>query len=142
MNASLTDLDSCATEPLRVPGAIQPHGRMLVLDAGNGVEVAHSANWPGAEQRAAALATLRRRALDLPDGESPAALGLVTIDGTPMDASAHRLGGHVIVEFEPAAVDGGTQAPIYSLARHFLPQLQRTVPSRTCCAWGCTSSSA
>ena len=58
MNASLTDLDSCATQPIRVPGAIQPHGRMLVLDARNGVEVAHSANWPGAEERAAALAML------------------------------------------------------------------------------------
>jgi len=126
MNARLTDLDSCATEPIRVPGAIQPHGRMLVLDAASGVEVAHSANWADAAQRVAALAALSRRALDLPDGESPAALGQVSIGGEELDASAHRLGGHVIVEFEPATVDRGTQAPIYSLARHFLPQLQRT----------------
>jgi hypothetical protein len=30
MNAPLSDLDSCANEPLRVPGAIQPHGCMRV----------------------------------------------------------------------------------------------------------------
>ena len=34
MNADTPDLDACASEPIRVPGAIQPHGRLLVL--GNG----------------------------------------------------------------------------------------------------------
>jgi light-regulated signal transduction histidine kinase (bacteriophytochrome) len=125
MNARLTDLESCATEPIRVPGAIQPHGRMLVLDAGSGREVAWSLNWRDAAQRQAALAALARRPLEVAEGESPAALGLVEVGGEEMDASAHRLGRHVIVEFEPAAADRGTQAPIYSLARHFLPQLQR-----------------
>ena len=125
MNARLTDLDSCATEPIRVPGAIQPHGRMLVLDADSGRELAWSANWGDAAQRAAALSALDRRALDVPEGESPAPAGLLTVGGQEMDASVHRLGGQVIVEFEPAAADRGTHAPIYSLARHFLPQLQR-----------------
>ena len=27
------DLDVCAREPIRTPGAIQPHGALLVLDA-------------------------------------------------------------------------------------------------------------
>src|ERR1700761_9115938 len=26
------DLDSCAREPIRIPGAIQPHGALLVLE--------------------------------------------------------------------------------------------------------------
>jgi len=126
MNARLTDLDSCADEPIRVPGAIQPHGRVLVLDAATHQELAFSANWRDDAQRRSALAALRGRGLDVPEGESPAALGIVTVGDEDMDASAHRLAGQLIVEFEPAAVDRGTQAPIYSLARHFLPQLQRT----------------
>ena len=125
MNARPNDLDSCATEPIRVPGAIQPHGRMVVLAADDGRELAWSANWRDDGQRRAALAALRAQALELPDGESPAALGSVTVGNDKMDASAHRLGGQVVVEFEPAAANRGTQAPIYSLARHFLPQLQR-----------------
>ena len=125
MNDSLTNLDSCANEPIRVPGAIQPHGRMLVLDAETGEVRAFSANWRDAAQRRDALAAVDRRALDLPDGESPAPLGIVRIAGAETDVSAHRLGRHVIVEFEPSAINRDTQAPIYSLARHFLPQLQQ-----------------
>ena len=126
MNAPLTDLQSRADEPIRVPGAIQPHGRMLVLQAGSLQELAFSANWRDAAQRRAALAALDPRGFDVPEGESPAALGSVLIDGVESDASVHRRGETVIVEFEPSSVDRGTQAPIYSLARHFLPQLQRT----------------
>ncbi len=33
MNTSASDLDACASEPIRIPGAIQPHGRLLVLRA-------------------------------------------------------------------------------------------------------------
>ena len=125
MNARLSHLDSCADEPFRVPGAIQPHGRMLVLDASTGRELAYSANWRDEAQRHAALGALEDRWLELADGESPAPLGVVTVAGERLDASGHRLGGQVVVEFEPPAADRGAQAPIYSLARHFLPQLQR-----------------
>jgi chemotaxis family two-component system sensor kinase Cph1 len=125
MNADPSDLDSCASEPIRVPGAIQPHGRMLVLRASDGELVAFSANWADAAQRDDALAALDRGLLQLPEGESPAPVGMATVGGRECDVSAHRLGPHVVVEFEPAAVDRGTRAPIYSLARHFLPQLQR-----------------
>jgi light-regulated signal transduction histidine kinase (bacteriophytochrome) len=125
MNTSASDLDACASEPIRIPGAIQPHGRLLVLRADSLAVMAFSANWRDAAEREAALARLDARALALPEGESPAALGTIPVGGVDADVTAHRLAGHVIVEFEPAAVERGTRAPIYSLARHFLPQLQR-----------------
>ena len=42
----LPDLSQCATEPIRVPGAIQPHGRVAVLHARDASLLAYSANWP------------------------------------------------------------------------------------------------
>ena len=33
MSGSQIDLDACAREPIHIPGAIQPHGSLLVLDA-------------------------------------------------------------------------------------------------------------
>jgi len=47
MSGSQSDLDACAREPIHVPGAIQPHGSLLVLDpAGLGIVFA-SANVEG-----------------------------------------------------------------------------------------------
>jgi light-regulated signal transduction histidine kinase (bacteriophytochrome) len=37
------DLLGCADEPIRIPGAVQPHGALLAAD-GRGVVVLHSAN--------------------------------------------------------------------------------------------------
>ena len=125
MNALPSDLDSCASEPIRVPGAIQPHGRMLVLDERGDDLVAFSGNWRNQAECREALAHLTGALPELVAGESPAAVGRVAIAGVDHDVSAHGQGGHRFLEFEEARDDQGTRAPIYSLARHFLPQLQR-----------------
>ena len=125
MNALPSDLDTCASEPIRVPGAIQPHGRMLVLDAASQEALAFSANWPDASEREHAFAQVAERMVDLTAGESASSLGAIQLHGQAVDVSAHRMGAHVIVEFEPASAEVGTRAPIYSLARHFLPRLQQ-----------------
>ena len=125
MNAPLPDLSQCAQEPIRVPGAIQPQGWMSVIDR-NGNLVAWSANWPDRE-RAALAAGLVRGALDRLDasGEGPAALGHIELGDQALDVLAHRSGELYVLEFEPHTRESGIQAPIYSLARHFLPQMQR-----------------
>lgn len=120
-----SDLDSCASEPIRVPGAIQPHGRMLVLHGQGADLVAFSANWTDQAECRAALSPLAGSLPELVPGESPAALGRVSLAGVEHDVSGHALGGHLLLEFEAAGLDRGTRAPIYSLARHFLPQMQR-----------------
>jgi two-component system, chemotaxis family, sensor kinase Cph1 len=38
------DLEICASEPIRIPGSIQPHGSMIVLDAGTLIVTQASAN--------------------------------------------------------------------------------------------------
>ena len=97
---------------------------MLVLDAATRGILAFSANWSDPVDRDEVATQVAARLPELAAGESPAALGSIRAAGELLDASSHRVGEHLIVEFEPAALETGTRAPIYSLARHFLPQLQ------------------
>lgn len=118
------DLSACHAEPIRVPGAIQPHGRLLVLDPQNLQLQAFSDNWPPDELQA----VLRRLGADglaaLAPGAAPTPLGVQDLGGKAWEASAHHSGQHLLVEFEPALPPAGHEAPIYSLTRIFLPRLQ------------------
>jgi chemotaxis family two-component system sensor kinase Cph1 len=121
----LPDLAQCASEPIRAPGAIQPHGRMAVLDARDGRLLAYSANWPAAQEVRDALALLPVDTGRLQAGHGPAWLGTLPLAGRSHDAAAHRQGDCVIVEYEPGTPGTGLHAPIYSVARELLPALQR-----------------
>ena len=128
------DLAQCADEPIRTPGAIQPHGWMTVVSPDGARLLAASDNWDSMEVAFAAVATLAPQFASLMPGDAPAPVGTVNSSqngGIRLDASAHRDGDKVIIEFEPASADAGGQAPIYSLARHLLPLLQRanTIPA-------------
>jgi light-regulated signal transduction histidine kinase (bacteriophytochrome) len=123
-SAASPDLALCASEPIRVPGAIQPHGFLTVVTP-QGELVAFSANWRDADRARRAVDLVIGRLAALESGDGPASLGRIDFADGNLDVTAHRSGEHVIVEFEPATAETGTQAPIYSLARHFLPLLQR-----------------
>lgn len=148
---SALQLAQCANEPIRVPGLIQPHGWLATLDAATRGLVAHSDNWAqlaaGAEDGTgdtlpARIAALLRPVLDsaaprlaaLPDGEAPASFGTLAIGGRTLHLSAHRHGALLTLELETAGPDHGTQAPIYSLARHLLPQMQQATGIHDVCA--------
>lgn len=125
---SVADLTACDLEPIRVPGAIQPHGRMLVLaadPADGSMPLAHSANWP-ADELSGALAELPPAMLaDLVDGRAPTLLGAVRLGDRSWALSAHRSGAHLLLEYEEAPPEPPAgEAPIYSLTRVFLPRLQ------------------
>ena len=120
----LPDLSSCDLEPIRVPGAVQPHGRLLVLDTSTRRPVAFSDNWPG-EAMQAALDGLGRLPIPaLEPGAPPVSLGAWTLGAERWDVSVHRSDRHLLCEFEPAGPNEGNEAPIYSLTRVFLPRLQ------------------
>ncbi len=124
----------CADEPIRVPGAIQPHGWLIAVDPTSDDIVAYSDNWhrlTGAQTRATQSESLRGivsallpRIGALPEGEAPGAISTIELGGHALDVTAHRSAALVIIELEPAAPQAGTQAPIYALARHLLPRLQ------------------
>jgi chemotaxis family two-component system sensor kinase Cph1 len=120
----LPDLAQCASEPIRVPGAIQPHGRLAVLDAEARL-LAFSANWEGEAQARAAAAVLPFDAGRLPPGQGPSWIGSLPLQGGSFDVSAHRSGDRVLLEFEPAGPAASMHAPIYTVARELLPLLQQ-----------------
>ena len=120
MNETSPDLDSCASEPIRVPGAIQPHGRLLGARAPTADELlAYSANWRGAADGAQACAAALADTLPRAGGRrSPAAVGTLPLDGGTLDVSAHRQRrAPASSSSSRPAPTHGMQAPIYALAR-------------------------
>ncbi len=134
-----TDLAGCADEPIHIPGAIQPHGWIVIGDAATGQALAYSRNWDvlfgpadaDARRRLleTTLAAATARATDA--GETtPAPCGTLEIGSRRLDATVHRSGTRCIVELEPAVPELGLRAPLYGLAQRVGADLQRaaTIP--------------
>ena len=114
------DLSGCAAEPIRVPGAIQPHGWLVAFERSSSRVAAYSDNCQeltglssGAAQ-AAALQQVVDELLPLTalsgSDEIPAYLGTTVINDRRLDATIHRSGSLSVVEFEPASPQAGTRA--------------------------------
>ncbi|HEX7890051.1 MAG TPA: ATP-binding protein [Ramlibacter sp.] len=123
----LPDLAQCADEPIRVPGAIQPHGRLIALAADSGKVLAYSANWPSEKAARDAIAGLPVDSGRLQPGRGPSWIGTLPVDGRSYDVAAHREGDVVLVEYEPGGGVANLHAPIYTVARDLLPLLQEAV---------------
>ncbi|MGQ4273067.1 histidine kinase dimerization/phosphoacceptor domain -containing protein [Terrihabitans sp. B22-R8] len=129
------NLTACDREPIHIPGAIQPHGVLLVVDA-ESLIISHAAGdsegrlgvAPATDTSleglldADALAGLRR----VVAGEISGFVGQCrSRDGQRLDILAHRSAAHLVVEFEPAAeilvapaaVLGDLEASISAFAR-------------------------
>ena len=113
------DLTLCDREPIHVPGAIQPHGLLLVADAGTlavigvagDVEARLCRTWEGQP-----LETLIGQAVErdrLREGET-LILAPVIGENEILDISLHLSGDRVLVELEPA--DAPTDGPLAMLA--------------------------
>jgi len=119
------DITACDREPIRVPGAIQPHGWLAVLDPATLALRAFSGNWPSADHAAAAVAGLDPALLaGLPPSRPAVPAGTLQQDGHRLVAWAHRTGSALLVEFETAPGHTAAESPVHALARDFLPRLQ------------------
>jgi chemotaxis family two-component system sensor kinase Cph1 len=118
----IVDLTACDREPIHVPGAVQPHGALLVLGSdGQRIEQAG-----GACERfcgAPAAALIGRRFGDIAGDSLSFALdacsddplylgGLTLADGTDADVVGHLSGGRFVVEFEDSPVRRRTGAEL------------------------------
>ncbi|QDM15421.1 HWE histidine kinase domain-containing protein [Tardiphaga sp. vice278] len=113
------DVTNCDREPIHIPGAILPHGAMLVLDADT-LEIIQAAGdtsrllgVPLGELLGQSAATLFRpdqienlrglaAALDLAKPRHLLDPQMRVITGLPLDASLHRSAGSLVLEFEAA----------------------------------------
>ena len=109
--APVIDLDACAREPIHIPGAIQPHGVMLVADRTT-QEISHAAGdvtgflgareWIGRSLGEVLGDTLAARvAQATQSGAQGGYAGHLVGPRGAFDVSAHIDGQWLIVEVEP-----------------------------------------
>lgn len=108
--------DTCAQEPIRIPGAIQPHGVLLTLREPDLVCLQASANaraMLGLEAGNALPAEVRAHFASALAAEDPWLMSPMAIElhGRAFDGSLHRHDGVVIVELEPALAPSATPSP-------------------------------
>jgi chemotaxis family two-component system sensor kinase Cph1 len=128
---SLTlDLDACAAEPIRIPGGVQPHGALAVVDLASGDIRQASANLGAFLKLAASPSRLAdidptgELAADLQswlESDEPQFLRTISLAGGPQQVAAHRSEQGAIVEFEaPPASEGETLEALYPRLRRFV----------------------
>ncbi len=113
VRATPVDPSLCEREPIHIPGAIQPHGLLLVAEAGTLTVVACSANAPDviAPPIGQPLATLlpepvvgsiraRLCGPDVEDGRVLRARAALPPGSVPYEVVAHRSGARILVECE------------------------------------------
>ncbi len=119
-------LADCASEPIRIPGAIQPHGHLLAFETRTLVVQHASANvatlvgrdlgeilgrpltdWLDAVDATTVLAALEVD--ELPDSDAPVVLNL---RGQPFEGTLHRNSGLSILELEPCAAPAVESVPV------------------------------
>jgi len=140
--ASIADLDlaACEREPIHVPGSIQPHGALFVLDAGGTVTKAAIgalaegvvAGDPIGRSLVDILPDGARKAVERLDGRlvagrGPEHLCFLRTDAGAFHLVAHRSGDSIIVELERSLGDEpGSFDEVYPDVRAFLDAVQRT----------------
>lgn len=134
---------NCAKEPIHIPGSIQPHGFLLVLDAHSLDVLQASANvskWLGLDPDRVVGSSLHKLLTDgaalaarleaLPvDEQHPFHVGDVRFNqgsraDKPIAMMVHRNDGVLIAEFEPTNDAVSAYGTIYPLVRAFIGQLQ------------------
>jgi light-regulated signal transduction histidine kinase (bacteriophytochrome) len=117
-DSTTIDIASCDREPIRTPGAVQPHGFLLALAPGAALEVVQVSDNLAVFTGIAPQQALGRPLVDiigesgaealtplLAEGqqrERPAYLATISQGGEPFDVLAHLWDGLLILEFEPA----------------------------------------
>lgn len=109
------DITACDREPIHIPGAIQPHGLMLVVDAATldvvagagAIEDRLTLEWLGRPLAALLGDEVAQMVAAMPIGPGTA-IAAVPVDGIAerFSVTAHRIAGErVLIELEPGIVD-------------------------------------
>jgi two-component system, chemotaxis family, sensor kinase Cph1 len=136
VSTSDLNLDLCAQEPIRIPGSIQPHGALVVVDLSSRRIVQASANAPALLGTARGSTVLGLSLTELV-GESaerqidswlanPDSSYLRTLDinGQRLQVLGHQTAQGIVLEFEqPPASEGETLEAYYPRVGRFMEDL-------------------
>ncbi|MCR5876328.1 ATP-binding protein [Phenylobacterium sp. J426] len=116
------DLDACAAEPIRIPGGIQPHGALMVVDPVTLEVLQASSNLPDVTGLVGGLPeALAAELRDWAASDSPAFMRTMAVGARNLQVSAHRTAQGLIVEFEePPASGVEARDMLYLRLRQFL----------------------
>lgn len=138
------NLDHCAQEPIRIPGGIQPHGALLVLDSqtlqviqasANAAAVLGEAARAGAPFETIGPATFIAEVRQWLAEDDAIFLRTATIGSRQFQVLAHRTAQGVIIEFEaPPRSEGDTLAALYPRIAHFMEAVQNFHSVEEVCA--------
>jgi chemotaxis family two-component system sensor kinase Cph1 len=145
------DLTTCDREPIHIPGSIQPHGALLVVDrqslaieqaAGNtaellGVAVNEIVSWSVPDLVTTEAETFIRAQL-----AAPAALvsPIIRLEvrsrhaAQPLDLTLHAVDGTAIIELEPARRTTTSAGDPIAQLKTLMAAIQATVSVDECCA--------
>lgn len=126
-------LDDCAREPIRIPGGIQPHGALLVLDPEDLSVLQASANAAAVLGASGPVTTLG----DLPGGMQlrPSLLAWlasgetafarhVSVDGRNIQVAAHRTRQGVLAEFEEIGLAEAAAGALHPRLQRYLEAIE------------------
>lgn len=149
MNQQL-NLTNCDQEPIHIPGAIQPHGVLLVLDCdkceivqaagatqallGHGLEEVLGRT-PEFLLRPDQLSLIRELCVDTPLTQPRHFLDpiLRVQSDRPVDASVHRMGNHLLLEYVPANVQESARRDSLAALQELIDGLDRATSLQTLC---------
>ena len=106
------DLTDCDREPIHIPGAVQPHGLLLVADAASrcviagagDIESRLAADWLG-RPLGELLGSAADRTLAAAGDDAVVGLGRLDATPAPLEAAARLSGGRWLVQLEAPSVD-------------------------------------
>jgi two-component system, chemotaxis family, sensor kinase Cph1 len=138
-------LDTCAQEPIRIPGGIQPHGALLVLSHETLQILQASANaratldsafaGPGHSLVEACGAVLAGEVKKWLIGPDRSFLRTAAIKGRSLQVLGHRNHQGVLLEFEePPTAEGETLEGLYPRIGHFMEDVEHLADVNALCA--------
>lgn len=128
----------CEREPIHIPGAIQPHGVLLVVDprtdivigtAGPAAALLGATRSPVGNSLAAVIGRSLDELLvgtDLASVSEPIYVGALSASdsGADLDILAHRRGANVLIEIEPALPDRPSASRLFARIREAASRIQ------------------
>jgi light-regulated signal transduction histidine kinase (bacteriophytochrome) len=122
----LTGAQACDDEPIHIPGAVQPHGALLIVDGETVIAAAGSISTllaTGRDPVGLPLANIVGRSKaaliarsDIPDAAEPIHVATIPARDRNMllDVLAHRMDGLLLVEIEPALAERPSAARVFA----------------------------